>query len=1159
LPNKFALSLRYKLLAPALFGALLFASFLHFSWLPAHLTQQHSQFKERQQAELEILESTLAGPLVSGNLGEVYATLDHVRKERQDWVSILLRNTSGQRLYPVNDEPVTTGENLVRLRQDLHYRDSTLGQLELVADSTRALSITTDYVHKLEWVMLTLIVFATIIILWVQERVVQRPMQRLVKAAQQLAAGDFNATLPSITRDELGDLILAFEAMRDNRQKVEDSLRESNKETEQALAELSGYLQAIDQQALVTVTDSTGKILHVNDRFREISQYSREEILGQDHRLVNSGTHPKYFFAEMWRTISSGESWHGEICDRAKDGSHYWVDSSIVPLIDTDGQITRYISVQLDITERKRAEDALRESEQRLALAMAASQTGFWEWNVAKNTTFYSDGWWYLLGYSGNDTGYGLPSWQSSIHPDDLQGLITALDDHLENRTGLYSSEHRKLTAGGVWEWVHESGQVFEWDEQGMPMRVIGTIQLITDRKQAEQTLLEAKHLAEEANRSKSRFLATMSHEIRTPMNGVLGMLQLLQLTTLDQEQDGFVSLAYRSGESLLTLLNEILDFSKIEAGHLEMEELSFNLRVLVEDVVGLQASRAREKELQIVCLVEAGVPDHVSGDPTRLRQVLNNLVNNAIKFTDHGEVLVQVGMAADDSALTNANHAMRECILRLSVEDTGIGIPPDKQEAVFGAFTQADSAITRKYGGTGLGLAISRRLVQAMGGEISLSAREGGGSIFSFTTRVREVQQPQSSWEPRQELAGVRALIVDDNSSNRKVFEHYLDRWGVIHSSVTNAQDALIQLHAAQAEGRPFDMALLDHQMSHMDGITLAQHIQSESKFAGIRMMLLSSGVHPGHAQEAHAAGVLGYLPKPIRMRDLHDSLTLILGLTVTDTPPLVTRHILAEQQALRTARVLLAEDNLVNQQVAGGMLKRLGVRVDVAADGEQTLRALADHHYDLVFMDMMMPVLDGLEATRRLRVREGNGRRIPVIAMTANVSTGDREQCVAAGMDDFMPKPIKLDTLKEMLARWLKEAPDNTTEASITVTSADIQDGGQGPLDLTAVKELREALGDAFSGAVRTFLADVPQRLAALSAAAANDDHDTLRRQAHTLKGSSSNLGAMILSGLCHTLQDQADTLTADEATTQVKLIEHAYAEVRGALESELEKTST
>jgi hypothetical protein len=1112
------------------------------------------------QERTTLIAESLANLMIAWDYGNMESLAERIVK-LQDVQQITIRNQAGKIVASRNGSGFDPNTEGLRFEAPVVFSGEPVGGVELRVSLDRLEeTVRTTYLD----ITLAILLFASLFGLLIYASVsmaVVRPLLRLSKAAERIAQGDFTTALPPASRDELGDLMQAFETMRESRKNTETALHIAKEGAERAFAELSGYLKAIDQHAIVSVAEPSGRLIQVNDTFCAASGYSRGELLGQDHRIVNSGMHPKAFFAALWNTIASGGIWRGEICNRAKDGSLYWVDSTILPLKNAEGQVVRYISVRVDVTGRKRIEQAMAESERRLALALSASQTGLWEWDVSNGTTYYSDTYGYLLGYNSSGANQDLPSWDKLIHPDDLEAVIGALDSHLDGHALIHSSEHRKRTSTGAWEWVHESGQVVERDAHGTPLRVIGTLQLVTERKESEAGLLRAMEAAEAANVAKSAFLANMSHEIRTPLNGVLGMLQLLKLTRLDQEQGGFVDTAYRSGEALLTLLNDLLDFSKIEAGRIELEAIDFDLRVLAEDVVELQASRGRDKGLEFACLVGADVPDRLRGDPTRLRQILNNLVSNAVKFTEHGEVLVQVGLMVDIDSVLFGNgepaggKPVQGYMLHFSVSDTGIGIPQDQRESIFDPFTQADSSITRKYGGTGLGLAICRRLVEAMGGEIGISGRAEGGSTFSFTVRLGEVPLSPTAWRPQRELAGMRALIVDDNGSNRMVLQHYLSHWGIVHASATDAQDALQQLHAGAAIGQPFDIALLDHQMPAMDGVTLARRIQNDPLLSGMRMILLSSGAYPGQAEHARAAGILGYLPKPIRMLELHDTLALVLELTPQDHAPLITRHTIAEQQAQQTARVLVVEDNVVNQQVAVGMLQKLGIRADVAGDGAQGLRALAQRHYDVVFMDMMMPVLDGLEATRRLRAQEGNGPRTPVIAMTANAGAADRQECLAAGMDDYMPKPLQVDGLKAMLARWTKtDARDGTAVLTRTATASAPPQARDGAIDTAAVAELREALGDAFPVAVATFLADAPLRLAALRDAFAKSDAEGLRRQAHTLKGSSGNMGATPLAALCHDMQQRADTLASGDATKLMERLELACAQAMAALEAEL-----
>ena len=584
-------------------------------------------------------------------------------------------------------------------------------------------------------------------------------------------------------------------------------------------------------------------------------------------------------------------------------------------------------------------------------------------------------------------------------------------DDEVFASGGTNQNEERLTDAQGRERWVITRKSVVH-DDDGAPV-LVGIITDITERKQMEAEVAHARDLALESARLKSEFLANMSHEIRTPMNGVIGMAGLLRSSRLDAQQVEFVTTIQDSADSLLTVINDILDFSKVESGKLQFDSVDFDLRTVVEGVVGLLAEQALAKRIELSADIAPDRAVALRGDPGRLRQVLANLVGNAVKFTAHGEVAV----AARIEALTET-----AATIRVEVRDTGIGIAPAALPHLFEPFTQADGSTTRRFGGTGLGLAISRRLVELMGGEMGVDSAPGTGSTFWFTARFE--RRPALAPRPSAPLGELRILIVDDHRTNRQVLHHQLAAWGVRTAEAGDGRAALEELRAAAGRGTPYDLAILDAHMPGMDGLEVAQAIRGDGSLGSPRLVMMTS-LAPDASDTLRAAGLAATLTKPVKQAQLLDCLAGVMGIDAPPQPALPAPIVRppADHRQLDRGLVLVVEDNLVNQRVAIAQLTRLGFRTRVAGNGREAVDAVLgrDAAYDVVLMDCQMPEYDGYEATQAIRAGE-RGRRTPIIAVTAHALQGEKDRCLQVGMDDYLSKPIQLDGLRQMLERWVR-----------------------------------------------------------------------------------------------------------------------------------------
>ena len=920
----------------------------------------------------------------------------------------------------------------------------------------------------------------------------------------------------------------------------------AHKHTEDALRESQTLYTSLVQCLPVAVfrKDLDGRFTFGNAPFCKLLGKPIQEIISKTDADFSPPELAVKYQSDNQKIIADGETFEAieEHLTRT-DGTKTYIQIVKAPIFNSRREVTGVQGIIWDVTNLKAEEEELKRTRtflkqvvENLPIAVfikEAQELRFIMWNKAGED---------LVGYSSEEM---LGKNDYDFFSKGEADRFTAADRQALSTSRLVDVTEEVLQTRHRGQRLLRTRKIPILDETGKPLYLLGISEDVTEARQSEVELKRAKEAAEAAARAKGEFLANVSHEIRTPMNGVIGMTNLLLDTELSEEQLDFVNTVKWSADGLLTIINDILDFSKMEAGKLHFETLDFDLRETVETTAELLSERASHKKIELAAFIPNGLPGKLRGDPGRLRQVLLNLLGNAVKFTERGEVVLHVSMESETASHTT---------FRFEVTDTGIGISPTAQKELFQPFTQADGSTTRKFGGTGLGLAICKQLVTLMGGEIGLRSELGKGSTFWFTT-ILEKQAEQSSQQPFDvSLENVRLLIVDDNAINRRILHHHAVSWRMENSCAASASEAMDMLSSAANLGRPYDVVILDMQMPEVDGMMLARRIRSHSQLHETRMLMLTSLGHQHKREVLAEAGISGCLLKPVRQSDLYNRLLEIVGAqsvlktlepleaTIPTYCPGTASPVLAPARQSRPGRILLAEDNPVNQKVALRQLQKLGYTADTASNGLEVLAAVEKITYDVILMDCQMPEMDGYEATQHLRQQKRTAKT-HIIAMTANAMQGDRDKCLSAGMDDYISKPVTIDDLQSALNRVSKEQPE-----SIPVTK------GLPVLNQTTLDQLRDLVEpgepNPLIELIDLFLTDAPDCLAQLKEAMARHDDAESKRFAHSLKGSSNNLGAQRLGLASHNLEAAARSGDLTNSTTLVEQIESELELARAAL---------
>ncbi|MBF0428348.1 MAG: response regulator [Magnetococcales bacterium] len=890
----------------------------------------------------------------------------------------------------------------------------------------------------------------------------------------------------------------------------------------------------------MSITDPEGTIIDVNSRLLQVSRYSKEEILGKNHKIFNSAYHQKSFFKEMWRIIQNGRIWRGEIRNRKKNGDFFWLDCTIVPFLTPSGRPFQYITVASDITERVATETRMEQNLSFLRLIMDSMGDG----------AYVLDNKGQLL--SLNKEGERLLGWQEAelLH----KNLHEIIHYKRADNTPFPMREcpvHQSLLGRSYRveddHFIHKDGTLFPVSYVTTPLmqetEIIGSMAIF---RNAALTVDEINKLkmcrdaALESSRQKSAFLANMSHEIRTPMNAIVGMNDLLMDTPLNEEQMEFAEIVHDSSRSLLALINDILDFSKIEAGKINIDAIHFSLLTVVEGVAELLAPQAHEKGISLMTHVSPRIPDTLIGDPGRLRQMLLNLMGNAVKFTDEGEVTIRVLLEGE---------VRDQVMVHFSVADTGIGLALGEQETkrLFEPFIQAEQGTARKFGGTGLGLAISKRLAELMGGEIGTHSRQEGGTVFWFRIPFKPSLDPVDNDSlPMELLREVRILTVLEKTTDQEILGDCFNAWGMLHQGTTNGEQGLITYREAISKGKPFQIVMIASTLSDMDCQIMAELLKREKNGHELSIIALMDWDDKEERNNFLKSGFAAVLLKPIRRS------TLIRCLAEQVHPESILPHVesitapLAKEtntlqpdayDALESGNLLLlVEDNPVNQKVALLQLKKLGYAAHAVSNGKEAVEAISHLPYALILMDCQMPVMDGFEATHAIRKSEqAASRHIPIIAMTAHAMKGDRERCLSAGMDDYLSKPVSPENLLQKLQYWIPKSI-----------------GTPPPVEINQLRQLFGDDDEMIRELLQHFQLSARELLDKLDEMIQKENADLVLEAALELKEACSNMGVTAMAQLAKVMEQSSLHHEWSEAKRTIERLEAAFRHVEKFIET-------